>query len=141
MNEYKVFFFGRPLQTGDVVEAVNKFGGVPALAVLSPVNESFKSELPDETIIDIRVGLLKSELWLADQPVVSPVNRWAALEKDSVEKQLNHIIDVFKETDSPCIIPDPGKMRGRPQVNGPYMSRTTRWRRRKELMKQQEAMI
>lgn len=151
MNEYKVFFFERPLQNGDIAYVLRAFGVAPAVLLLHPSNMQLLSplmpELPETLKVEYRDSVLKQEVWLADQEV-TPVNRYVSFKKDTEVPVPPFYPDTALSSsgrgDNVSIIDGIGnikRQRGRPRVIGPVMSRTTRWRRRKEALKGQEVLI
>lgn len=151
MNAFQVYFIGRPLEKGDIKETIGKFSGSPAIVAVSRFNEKFKAEVPDNIKFVIRGGLLKSEIWIADQEVY-PENRWnvsdaVIIPADTHEKLQDQNSggsgwpDDILLKDAPLTVKKALKTRGRPRKTGSDVSRTTKWRRLKESMKEKTELL
>lgn len=147
MNAYKVYNFGRPLEKCDIQELLRNNGGTAAAVYIAGVNEKFRSEIPESLKIVIHNGVSRAEVWISDQEV-TPENRWhpAGNIVNTPESPHNQELEAGRPLEDELLqelfIPENQAIqtRGRPRKTGP-LSRTTKWRRQKEMKSYQERLI
>lgn len=92
------------------------------------IKENLEGALPEGISLELHSGVLSWEIWLGAEnykpaPVVTLISTSEGnLNNPSVNDKMSQLFPAARTM----------IQRGRPRVSGPYMSRTTRWRRQKE---------